>query len=419
MDSAASLQAGQRYCYRVIPRTSSNQALPASNEACAEMGVVELWIPDVWARAGDKVIVPVNIRNAHGLRIAATDLWLEFDGSVIQPSGIRSTPLTYNYIWRYAVDVYDVTYRRIKISSIASPAPVLYGNGSLFWLTFTVVGQAGDQTALNLRDYITGIGGSNLYAVGINGDTMAINLRLRAGTLRIAEAQSLGDVDGNGSVGAIDAYLTLQLASGQRIPTPAEQFAADVNGDGRIGAADATMILFYAVHSRWPNPTEQATLSDANPLTLSLAPVTGAAGQHVTTVLALEPRADLAGADLTLIYDPRLIAAITNVQLHTGQDEFALAFHDDGAGQVRLALARAEATSVQGAWFTLTVQLAEDATIGQTGMLALADARLHDGAGRDFVTSALQRSLSRTAATVTIAPAQRRMLVHLPLVVRR
>lgn len=57
--------------------------------------------------------------------------------------------------------------------------------------------------------------------------------------------------------------------------------------------------------------------------------------------------------------------------------------------------------------------------IWQTGTLALADARLHDGAGRDFVTSALQRSLSRTAATVTIAPAQRRMLVHLPLVVRR
>lgn len=53
-----------------------------------------------------------------------------------------------------------------------------------------------------------------------------------------------GDVNGDGSVGPLDASLILQYDA-MRIPSLASMDAADVSGDGKITALDASLILQY------------------------------------------------------------------------------------------------------------------------------------------------------------------------------
>ncbi|MBQ6421039.1 MAG: hypothetical protein IJK02_08215 [Clostridia bacterium] len=59
----------------------------------------------------------------------------------------------------------------------------------------------------------------------------------------------LGDVDGDGSVSAIDARLVLRFSVSLEVLTDAQQAIADVNGDGEADAQDASSILSYSVGS--------------------------------------------------------------------------------------------------------------------------------------------------------------------------
>ena len=56
----------------------------ASNKRCASFGVLDVWIPDVVAKPGETVVVPINIRNADGVRIGASDVWMDFDPRVME-----------------------------------------------------------------------------------------------------------------------------------------------------------------------------------------------------------------------------------------------------------------------------------------------------------------------------------------------
>ena len=56
-----------------------------------------------------------------------------------------------------------------------------------------------------------------------------------------------GDADGDGTVTAADARLTLRAAVGLETPDPLSLAAADADGDGKVTAADAREILRRAV----------------------------------------------------------------------------------------------------------------------------------------------------------------------------
>lgn len=58
-----------------------------------------------------------------------------------------------------------------------------------------------------------------------------------------APAITMGDVNNDGKVNAVDARWILQTASGERTLPEEQNAAADVNGDGKINAVDARWIL--------------------------------------------------------------------------------------------------------------------------------------------------------------------------------
>jgi hypothetical protein len=382
----------------------------------------DLWAPDTWAEPGETTIVPVNVRNAEGLHIAASDIWLDFDSSVISPTVISRTALTADYAWAYHITSTE-SYSRARIAAIASPPPQLYGDGSLFWVTFQVTDTAGLTSPLNLCDFISGVGGSTIYAP----DDLynPIPLYLQDGTFYVEGSYTLGDLNGNGVVAAADAFLAMQIANGELTPTWEQRQAGDVNGNGEVDTADANMILYYAAHQSWPLPDNTpanriAALNATNGpqinSILSLDDAKGLPGAVITTTLRVQNLSGCTGAEFTIVYDRALVSGIIDVTATGLATGFDSEYHDDGAGMLRVALTEeGDVLSGSGVLVVISMRLASDAPIGGSAPLALAEARLNDVMGRDFATSAIQRTVERHNGVVSIIAHR----IYLPVVLRQ
>ena len=66
----------------------------------------------------------------------------------------------------------------------------------------------------------------------------------------IVPTYTLGDVNDDGKINAVDARFVLQAASGARVFDATQTAAADVNGDGKVNAVDARWILQVASGAR-------------------------------------------------------------------------------------------------------------------------------------------------------------------------
>ena len=78
--------------------------------------------------------------------------------------------------------------------------------------------------------------------LGIGIVIAAVLLPGRIATTRVAEGVMTGDVDGNGRVDVVDAFLLARrIADGAPLP------AADLNGDGNTDALDVEVIAMIAV----------------------------------------------------------------------------------------------------------------------------------------------------------------------------
>jgi murein DD-endopeptidase MepM/ murein hydrolase activator NlpD len=410
------------YCYYVEALQADGSVVVTSNTACVPFSRTDLWAPDTWAEPGETAIVPVNVRNAEGLHIAASDIWLDFDSSVISPLVISRTALTADYAWAYHITSTE-SYSRARIAAIASPPPQLYGDGSLFWVTFQVTDTAGLTSPLNLRDFISGVGGSTIYAP----DDLynPIPLYLQDGTFYVEGSYTLGDLNGNGVVAAADAFLAMQIANGELTPTWEQRQAGDVNGNGEVDTADANMILYYAAHQSWPLPdnTPANRIAALNAINgpqinsiLSLDDAKGLPGAVITTTLRVQNLSGCTGAEFTIVYDRALVSGITDVTATGLATGFDSEYHDDGAGMLRVALTEeGDVLSGSGVLVVISMRLASDAPIGGSAPLALAEARLNDVMGRDFATSAIQRTVERHNGVVSITGHR----IYLPVVLRQ
>ncbi|HEU5104144.1 MAG TPA: PKD domain-containing protein [Roseiflexaceae bacterium] len=419
LDTDSSLVTGTTYCYRVEALRADLSEIVASNAACAVFGQVELWIPDTWAAPGQLAIVPVNIRNAHGLRIAASDIWLNLNGQVLEPIGIAATPFTAGYTWSYGISGNGTT-SQVRIAALSNTPPILYGDGSLFWLTVRVRGNTGDVSPLDLREFIYGVGGSTIYAP----EDLAhpVPLQLEDGVFRVAAAYILGDLNGNSAVEAADALLALKIASNAIAPSPEQRSAGDINGNGQIDAGDATMILYYAAYGQWPTlaagqagaPAVQAV----SPIDLSLDSVQAQPGATVQFTIRADHLEDFAGGTFVLAYDPSLIAEVTAVQPAELTPGFAVQFHDDHSGLVYIALANSTPVSGSGAVLRISVRVAPAVASGASAPVVLAQAQLNDINGRDFAASALSKTITRHNGALVVQEDVAEHRLYLPLLAK-
>jgi hypothetical protein len=414
MDEDPALQVGTSYCYYVEALHSDGQVAATSNTDCATFGQVELWIPDVCAAPAQTRIVPVNIRNATGLQIAASDIWIDYDGTVIELLNVSRSTLTAGYAWTYTITSTG-TYSQVRISYYdTSPAPpTLYGEGVLLRLKFHVLGSETEESPLNLVEFVAGVGGTTLYTV--EDLYNPIPLHLQSGVFHVGNGCVLGDLNGNEVVEAVDAYLALKMATGEMVPTVAQLLAGDVNGNGEIDAADATLIHYYAANGHWPPlppSTSGAHAQAGAPIVISLDDVSGAPGDTVQTVLRGENLSNWAGGEILVAYDTDVVDEIIQVEPTGLASGFALRYYDDGEGLLRIALASSTPQSGDGSLVTISLRVAPSAPGGKVPLL-LADVALNDIAGRDFVTSALQHTVVRYHGTP-----ETRFYTYLPVILK-
>ncbi|MEM7535472.1 MAG: trypsin-like serine protease [Chloroflexota bacterium] len=421
-----------RYCYRVDALTQDGSILAASNEICASFGIVSLWIPDMTVRPDASIDVPVNIRNANGMRIVSSDIWLDFDNSVLEVEGVEKTALTTDYQWSHSVEDIGNGQSRIIISAIPSNPSnptELFGEGTLFRINFKVIGNDGDKITLDLRDFVSQVGGSTISTISAEDANLTrIPLELDDGLLLVdADQVSLGDVSGDGVVNAQDAVTILLFAIGFNQPTVLEMDASDVNGDGKLNSADVVLTLYYAAHGQWPTPSiiqaaTQEQQDDVNAvnilsaITFVVEDASASPGESITIQIHADGLQNMAGADFVINYDPAIVVSIDNVtKTDLVPDDFLLNYHDDGSGQLKILLADDEEIEGSGALLTLQLTIAEDAP-AQESMLVLSDVTVNDQFGRDFVTSFPGNTVNRVNGTLTIA--KNGTDIYLPIVSR-
>ncbi len=411
---------GETYCYQVEALNGQNIRLSTSNVACANIGILTLWAPNTTGKAGDSVTVPVNIRNASGLQLSDSDIWLGFDPAILQFEGVASTPLSVGYDWTVDTTVPG----RLRIGAVphdpVNPA-ILHGAGPLFALTFRLVGVTGQQSGLDLIEQVPPLtDGSALTRWQIAEVPL---LKLEDGKISI-EAQPTyfaGDVDGDGALTAADVEQTQRMVVKAQSVSEAQFNAGNVNGNQNIDAGDAGLIAYRVAHNQWPplplvrssmlnSSGPQAEAAAASTVLQLDAPIV-APGGLATVTLRAQGLQEFTAGEFMLIYDATAVAEVVRVQsaIPAAVSQFTV----EKVGLLRLSLATTTPVNSQQVLQTITFQLRSDAPLGPH-TLHLAAATLYDSNGRDFVRSFAQHTITRQDGTIQVqVPAK---TVYLPVI---
>jgi hypothetical protein len=413
-DVANDLQEGTRYCYKLEARSSTGAVLDTSNTACSQIGQLDVWMPEVVGKPNALVTIPVNIRNANGLRIASADIWLDVDTRVLSITHVSRSPLTVDYNWSYSVQPISGQRSRLRIAAIPADIgnPVqLFGEGILFQLTAQVVGTTGAKSPLDLIDYMAppaGQGGSTISTLVSETQTAAVPLILGDGIFSVGDGNAgyvLGDVTGNGVVNADDAFQAMVLAAGKRTPTRQELSASDINGSGAIESVDAAMILYFAAHNNWPPLPVEGGARHTSAGARTVVAVTNGSGNlggQATVTLQATDLLRFAAGDFVVLYDPA-IASVRSVA-RAGIAEagnFTLSSHEQTPGRLRIVLAGNQALNGNGALALVTFDLKPKAPVGDS-TLRLAEAALYDLHGRHFVRNFSNNVVERRNSLLTV-----------------
>lgn len=393
---------GNIYCYYVEALAATGEVLFNSETACARMGEILLWVQDARSPSGGTLTVNVNLRNADNLRASGIAIWLDYDNRVLELLDVISTPLTDGYVWRWqATPGGNLTHVRISAAAIEG-LPTLYDDGALFQLRFRAIGMMDSNSALDLREFISGLGGSAIYPYP--GATSA-PLVLQDGVFRTDGSLMLGDLNGDGVIDMQDVYLALDFANWVGSPTADQLQAGDINGNGVIDAGDAAMILYYIQHGGWPSvPASMALarLFNSGPSRLILDDFSGRPGQLTHTLVRAENLRDAAGATLAIAYDPVAIAEITHVRAVGLASDRILQYHVLQPGLLLITFAGPSSLSGSGALLEIAARLNQTAQPGASYPVTLADVTLTDLAGRDLEYSTLHCTVEREPGVLSV-----------------
>lgn len=406
--AAPSGQGGQaeESCYSVEALDAEGTRLGESNRACAVGGQLALQIPDLVGRPQQSLAVPVSIQNAGSIRITATDLWLDFDPRVLSVRDIRTAPLSAGPLdWTYSETNVSESVQRLRINALLRDTavaagsfkngedPALHGSGTLFWLYFQIIGDAGMSSPLMLHPVDEAGAGSLLQVRDPSGETLDVPLVLQSGNAEIVDSSqtraTLGDVTGEGEIDQADTRAVLKFVTERTGLTVPQRRASDVTGDNKINAADAALLYAHSVSGEW---TFAAPAEPTVETTVALTGVQQQPSGNIETTLHITNAHGIGGADLLLAYDPAVIDELSQVSMGSALRNGAVSWHSPERGFLRIALGSVEPIDGDASLLHLTWRLAEGAPAKQANF-GLLDLHLSDVAGRDFVTGFANHTL--------------------------
>ncbi len=394
------LTSGIEYCYYLTGTDASGNESGPSDEACITFGHLKLFIPDSRGNENTPVILPINISNANGLDMCGLDIYVTYDPDVLTATGIKRSPLSSAYGWDFNITAPGIV--RAVAATGTSEEEALYGEGSLFYLDFDVTGNEGDTSELKFQ-----ITGTSIYDCDNLQNEVSLDLN-DTGIFSINWKHILCDLNGDGKINSADIAMLLQLAVGNRELTEELLNIGDASGDGRIRSNDSAMCLRIASGTELaPNisETRQKRNIRSYPINVSVPGDTAIlAGESTWIPINISNSKDVAGADITLNYDPTFITA-TDVRTTSATENFDMEFNANQPGQVRISLSSEKFDGLpEGSGTLVEVEFMTKPNVltNSVSRLTLAKVRLNDTYSRDLATSALQADVSISNGSLTV-----------------
>ena len=296
-----------------------------------QSGKLRIFMPDSGARNGETITVPVKIGNADGLMIEAMDVWVTYNPNVITATQIQRATLLVDYDYAFGSNLLGDANTGAAAAVVFVPPggtkPVLYGEATLFEVTFEVLGTSPMTSPMSLPLTFTvdsQIKGTTIYTDATKPYIPLIRQRGTFTVVNTTESFLLGDVHpaatGDGLINLDDADAALALAVGQETPNYRQQQVGDMNGDERINSADAALISRKAQGLPRRMTVQDSRLwqtfsarAESPIVTVTVGSVSGLPGTTVEVPISVEfsgmtdPEFDqlVAGWDLQLNYDPK------------------------------------------------------------------------------------------------------------------
>lgn len=190
---------------------------------------VSISLPQLTAKLGDTVLVPVSIIIPNNLKISSFEISLNLNPN-LQYIGFQTlNTLVGNNNWAF-----NANLNNNIIYTGAAGANEISSSGVLFFLRFKIISTSVNNIPLNFNTAVINAGGISIELT--NGNISLTNINI-----------SYGDVDLNGTVQTFDASLILKYIAGTVTLNQQQLLNADVNLDGIVNSLDASLIIQYVL----------------------------------------------------------------------------------------------------------------------------------------------------------------------------
>ena len=243
------------------------------------------------ALPGYSITIQIAITDATG--IAAGEILVKYDPDIITVGEIKGTDLIANLTHVVNKNVLG----EIKVV-MAGVQGIQSGSGALIEIEFTVSEDATISTETTVE-----LAAAELY----DEDGKSISINLENGVAKIQNVIK-GDVNNDGKVRPNDALIALQIVAALIEPNDHQKWAADMDGDGNITVKDALLILRKA--DGLAAPGIQPIITSSGTITVILPETDGIAGESVTVPLKVDSIDGLAGGDICLVYDSKVLRPV-------------------------------------------------------------------------------------------------------------
>lgn len=210
------------------PSVTATQTVTITEEVEPE-AILQL-LPSV---SGEKK-VRLALHLDRSIEVSALQMTLQYDAQKLQADSVEAAEQ-----WKDE-DISCNLSRTGEIYIVWENGTARTLDGDIFYIDFTIAGELQEDGAgVSVVDY----GENALCMIAPSGKIWNVQSESAHITYKI----NYGDVNGDGIVNVMDAYLVRRYVSRLDTPTENQKLAADVDGDGRLTVNDAYLIRRYVV----------------------------------------------------------------------------------------------------------------------------------------------------------------------------
>ena len=345
-------------------------------------------VANTQGQAASSVAIPIAITDATSLSVTGISLGITYDAALLTPTG--AAPATAGALipagWSIQQNI--PTAGLLQVSLAGGFGEPLVGSGVLVNVAFdiAVAATAGATSVVTLTqaDLNEGQVTSGEFA----GLFTVLNL-------------VYGDVTGNGAVTSFDASWVLEYvatnAVGDPVTLPVETSTpvwassplsnadaiavADVDGDETVGAVDASLILQHDVELITEFPVEAPATAPSRASVVGAYGLSGVAsstrpGARIVVTLDASDIGDLLAGELRLDFDPVALRAVT-AYMGGSEGPAPMLAHHAYEGRVGVAFAAARPIEAAGSSLHVVFEAARDLDDVRSGVIEASRLRLN------------------------------------------